>query len=232
MFLLDYYYKLAFDLGKSKETGEIQLIEIYLFVNPIGSICLETETNLLDFIANSDQKIQFRVIPLVNMQTIHDVMKRRGIPIRDIEARNKLFTDTYSAALDCKAVQLQGKKLGRKFMMRLQRAVACDKIPYSQELVMKIIKEIGADLEMFQEDRPTDFVKEMFQIDQDTARDMGITQHPSEVVYNYASQRDYGVLLEGEACIADLGKLCQCDSRHLSLYRLSKHIPKPKKQQL
>lgn len=208
------------------------MIEIYLFVNPIGSICLETETNLLDFIANSDQKIQLRVIPLVNMQTIHDIMKRRGIPVSDIEARNKLFTDTYSAALDCKAIQLQGKKIGRKFMMRLQQAVACEKIPYSQELVTSTIKEVGADLEMFLEDRPTDFVKEMFLVDQDIARDMGITQHPSEVVYNYASVRDYGVLLEGDACIDDLSTLCQRDTRQLSLYHLSRHIPKPKKQQI
>lgn len=208
------------------------MIEIYLFVNPIGSICLEAETKLLDFIATSDKKIQFRVIPLVNMQTIHHVMKRRGIPTKDIDARNKLFTDTYSAALDCKAVQLQGKKLGRKFMMRLQQAVACEKIPYSQELVLAIIEEVGADLEMFLEDRPSDFVKEMFQNDQDTARDMGITQHPSEVVYNFASQRDYGVLLEGDACINDLPSLCQSDAYRLPLFQLASHVAKPKKQQL
>lgn len=208
------------------------MIEIYLFVNPIGSICLETETKLLDFIANSDKKIQFRVIPLVNMQTIHQVMKHRGIPAKDIDARNKLFTDTYSAALDCKAIQLQGKKMGRTFMMRLQQAVACEQIPYSHELVHEIIQEVGADLEMFLEDRPSDFVKEMFQNDQDTARDMGITQHPAEVVYNFASQRDYGVLLEGEACITDLPKLCQSDAYRLPLFQLASHVAKPKKQQL
>ncbi|RGW14457.1 DsbA family protein [Enterococcus asini] len=208
------------------------MIEIYLFVNPIGSICLETETKLLDFIGNSDKKIQFRVIPLVNMQTIHQVMKRRGIDAKDIDARNKLFTDTYSAALDCKAVQLQGKKTGRKFMMRLQQAVACEQIPYSQELVCAIIDEVGADLEMFLEDRPSAFVKEMFQNDQDTARDMGITQHPSEVVYNFSSHRDYGVLLEGAACISDLPKLCQSDAYRLPLFQLASHVAKPKKQQL
>ena len=157
-------------------------------------------------------------------------MKRQGIP-RDIDARSNYLQSIF-CRLGLQSNPVTGKKMGRAFMMRLQQAVACEQIPYSQELVHEIIQEVGADLEMFLEDRPSDFVKEMFQTDQDTARDMGITQHPAEVVYNFASQRDYGVLLEGEACVTDLPKLCQSDAYRLPLFQLASHVAKPKKQQL
>ena len=101
------------------------MIEIYLFVNPLGAICLSSEKRLLNFVQTSEQKIQFRLMPLVNMQTITDVMKRYNIPKHDIDARNKLFENTYAAALDAKALQLQGKKKARKFLMQMQEEVAC-----------------------------------------------------------------------------------------------------------
>lgn len=77
---------------------------------------------------------------------------------------------TYSAALDCKAAQFQGKKKGRRFLIKLQEAVGCNDIPYSQELAESIFEEIGGDLNMFKEDRQSDFVKEVFFSDQKIAR--------------------------------------------------------------
>lgn len=202
------------------------MIEIYLFVNPLGSVCLETETNLLDFMTSSQKKIQFRIMPLVNMQTIHDTMKRRGLLLTDIDARNRLFADTYSAALDIKTIQLQGKKLARNFMMRLQQAVGCEAQPYNQTLVEELVTEVGGDLAMFKEDRPTSFVKEMFQVDQDIAREMNITMHPSAVVYNYACERDYGVSLEGPLAIADLPKLCHTDEESYQIFHIDGYLKK------
>ena len=202
------------------------MIEIYLFVNPLGSVCLETETNLLDFMTSSQKKIQFRIMPLVNMQTIHDTMKRRGLSLTDIDARNRLFADTYSAALDIKTIQLQGKKLARNFMMRLQQAVGCEAQPYNQTLVEELVTEVGGDLAMFKEDRPTSFVKEMFQVDQDIAREMNITMHPSAVVYNYACERDYGVSLEGPLAIADLPKLCHTDEESYQIFHIDGYLKK------
>ena len=70
---------------------------------------------------------------------------------------------TYSAALDCKAAQFQGKKKAAVFD---QIAVGCNDIPYSQELAESIFEEIGGDLNMFKEDRQSDFVKEVFFSDQ------------------------------------------------------------------
>lgn len=208
------------------------MIEIYLFVNPLGAICLSSEKRLLNFVQTSEQKIQFRLMPLVNMQTITDVMKRYNIPKHDIEARNKLFENTYAAALDAKALQLQGKKKARKFLMQMQEEVACKKKEYTQELVLSLVEAVGGDLEMFEEDRRSDLVKTLFQEDQNTAREMGITTHPSAVVYNYACERDYGVLLEGEEALDDIPRLCQVDKENYQIFHIDGYLQRKNERRI
>ena len=72
------------------------MIEIYLFVNPLGEYCFKMEQQLLQFIEEeygtpSKEKMQFRFLPLVNLQTIGDVMQQKGISQNNLEKRNHLF---------------------------------------------------------------------------------------------------------------------------------------------
>ncbi|MBP1047728.1 DsbA family protein [Enterococcus sp. BWM-S5] len=185
------------------------MIEIYLFVNPLGKICLSIERDILKFAQAESKKIQLRLIPLVNMNTIKNLLKVHEISSTDITGRNKLFENTYSAALDFKAAQLQGKKKGRHILLNLQQMIAEDNIPYSTDLAEKLIVEAGGDLEMFQADRNSSFVKDSFQIDQQIAREMGVSKHPSAVIYNYACDRDFGVLVEECLTIEHVMRLCE-----------------------
>lgn len=191
------------------------MIEIYLFVNPLGGICLNVEKDILKLVETENKKIQFRFIPLVNMRTINDLIKLFEIPPHDIKQRNKLFEDVYSAALDYKAAQLQGKKKGRHLLLGLQKAVAEDNIPYSSELAEQLVSEAGGDLDMFKADRQSEFVKESFQTDQQIAREMGIVKHPSAVVYNYTCDRDFGVLVENCESMDEIKKLCDTSEENL-----------------
>lgn len=189
------------------------MIEIYLFVNPLGKNCFQLEQQLIQFIEEeygekSKEKVQFRFLPLVNLQTIGDVMQTNGISQTNLNERNQLFSITYSAALDCKAAHFQGKKKGRQFLSKLQEAVCCKKIPYSKELAESIFSEIG-DLMMFKEDRQSEFVKEAFFSDQKMAREMGIKKHPSAVVYNYSDEHNFGVLVEGLSTVRQIKAICQ-----------------------
>ncbi|MBF8807439.1 MAG: DsbA family protein [Enterococcus lacertideformus] len=190
------------------------MIEIYLFVNPLGKNCFKLEQQLLQFIEEeygktSTEKMQFRFLPLVNLQTIGDVMQRNGISKQNLATRNHLFSTTYSAALDCKAAQFQGKKKGRQFLIKLQEAVGCHKMPYSSELAETLFAQVGGDITMFREDRQSEFVKEVFFSDQKIAREMGITKHPSAVVYNYSYEHDFGFLVEGKNIVRKIKELCK-----------------------
>lgn len=194
------------------------MIEIYLFVNPLGGICLNVEKDILKLVETENKKIQFRFIPLVNMRTINHLIKLFEIPSHDIERRNQLFEDIYSAALDYKAAQLQGKKKGRHLLLGLQQAVAVDNIPYSSELAEKLVLEAGGDIDMFKADRQSDFVKESFQTDQQIAREMGIEKHPSAVVYNYTCDRDFGVLVEDCDSMDEIKRLCETSEDSLQYF--------------
>ncbi|MEY8445407.1 ClpXP adapter SpxH family protein [Enterococcus ratti] len=199
------------------------MIEIYLFVNPLGKNCFKLEQQLLQFIEEeygkrSKEKMQFRFLPLVNLRTIGDVMQHNRISQKNLAARNHLFSTTYSAALDCKAAQFQGKKKGRQFLFKLQEAVGCHKIPYSSELAETLFAQVGGDIAMFKEDRQSEFVKEVFFSDQKIAREMGITKHPSAVVYNYSCEYDFGVLVEGTHTIRKIKELCKAKNDSYQIF--------------
>ncbi|MGK0550841.1 ClpXP adapter SpxH family protein [Enterococcus faecalis] len=195
------------------------MIEIYLFVNPLGGVCLEIEKNILHLVETENKKIQFRFIPLLNMKTINTLLKLNNIPIHDIERRNQLFEDIYSASLDYKAAQLQGKKKGRRLLIGLQKAVACEGRRYSPQLAEDLLIEAGGDIDMYRTDRKSAFVKESFQTDQQIAREMGIEKHPTAVVYNYACERDFGVLVEDCDSMEEIKRLCQTSEETLYQFK-------------
>ena len=48
------------------------MIEIYLFVNPIGPICYQSELTLLDALSDQrkKEKIQLHILPIMNLHTV------------------------------------------------------------------------------------------------------------------------------------------------------------------
>jgi predicted DsbA family dithiol-disulfide isomerase len=194
------------------------MIEIYLFVNPLGRVCLNMEKQVLTLMKQEHKKIQLRLIPLMNLQTISSFMERKKITATDILERNKVTNDVYAASLDFKAAQLQGKKRGRDFLIALQEAVTIKGQNYSAELTLDLFKKVGGDVAMFIEDRASDFVEEAFMADQQVAREMNIKAHPSAVIYNYACDRDYGVLVEDCQTIKEITELCQTNEDGLELF--------------
>lgn len=173
------------------------MIEIYLFVNPIGKKCLSIERRIIDLINEYDMKIQLRLIPIMNLKTISEFMQRIGASDKDLQLRTELSQEIHSAALDVKAAHLQGKKRGRDFLVELQKTIGEQKQPYSKKLTIQLFTKVGGDLEMFLEDRHSDFVQEAFLTDQQIAHEMEITSHPSAVIYNYGGDCDAGVRIEG-----------------------------------
>lgn len=196
------------------------MIEIYLFVNPLGTDCYYAEKQILHLVQTQQhKKIQFRFVPFVNMHVVDYLFKKRNLPKNDLTLRNEIFQTLYSAALDYKAVLLQGKKKGRNFLLALQKICGVEKVPYTQELVEQLVTEVGGDLAEFLADRQSAIVKEAFFTDQQIAHDMSIQENPSCVVYNYSCERDFGVLLEGDLCkeVSALKDLCQTEHELSSL---------------
>jgi predicted DsbA family dithiol-disulfide isomerase len=171
------------------------VIEIYLFVNPLGGLCLQSEKEIMKIAASQKKRMHYRFIPVVNMKSIKEYLIREGVQHTDIEKRNYFFETSYSAALDLKAIQLQGRKLGRLFLTTIQQRVGIERHHYSKDLVLSIVEEIGGDAEMFQEDRQSDLVKRAFTTDQQLAHEMSVVALPSAVLYDFDKDED-GMIIE------------------------------------
>lgn len=169
------------------------MIEIYLFINPLGSRCAEAEKQLIDFTNTSLEKIDLHIIPLINQRVVTSSFKNKKI---DLGIRNDYFRLAYTVALDFKAAQIQGKKGARQFLLALQQQLLGKKASYSEALVKKLFIETGGDYPMFVEDRRSSLVEELFWNDQRTARELQVSEQTSAVVYNCYHEGD-GFLLEG-----------------------------------
>ncbi|WP_314061708.1 DsbA family protein [uncultured Vagococcus sp.] len=174
------------------------MIEIYLFIHPLCSESLASEKRILQMIQTEHKKVQFKFLPLLNLQSFQQYLQDHHLEAIGIHERNRLFEASYSAALDYKAMQLQGKKKGRAFLLKLQEKICIQNASYSDSLVDGIVTKIGGDLSMFRADRSSAIVHDSFISDQETAKEMKVCKNTSAVVFNYACDRDFGVLIEEE----------------------------------
>lgn len=178
---------------KKKYLGVYPLIEIYLFIHPLGKFCAEAEKRLLDFTQASDEKIDLHIVPLVNPSTIAQSLKQKKVSLTQ---RNDYFQLAYRIALDFKAAQIQGKKYAREFLLSLQEKLLYQNEAYSDTLVQNLFTATSGDLAMFLEDRQSSLVKELFWRDQQTARELHVSKQTSAVIYDCNYEGD-GILLEG-----------------------------------
>lgn len=175
------------------------MIEIYLFINPLDKHSLNSEKKFLDIIQKENEKIHFRIIPILNPKVIQNYLLDYHMPTADLGFRNELFTSIYSACLDFKAVQLQGKQIGRKFLFELQKKVGQEQCAYSKELVHDILMDLKVDINLYTADRQSPLIVDFFKIDQQVAHEMGINSFSDAVIFNYNCERDFGVLVSGHA---------------------------------
>lgn len=169
------------------------MIEIYLFVHPMCSESLKAEKTVLNFAEKIGKNIQIKFLPLLNLQTFQTYIEENPDICPTLTQRNDLFNAAYSSTLDYKAMQLQGKKKGRAFLIEIQQAMLNSESSYNQQLVEDTIRNIKGNVTLFKEDRQSAGVKKAFQTDQTIAKEMGITQPGSLVFFNYNFDQDFGI---------------------------------------
>lgn len=171
------------------------MLEMYLFINPLGGVCYQAEKNILQLMQDATEDVRFRFIPLLNMQSTQDVMKLKKLPVNDLAARNQLVSEIYRASLDFKAALFQGKKRGRAYLLNVQQQMNDRTSPYDDEVALKAAKESGLDEEMFLHDRQSDFAAHSFMQDQKMAAEMNVAHHPTVVLFN-VSGFDCGIAMD------------------------------------
>lgn len=193
-----YYLQLLFINWLSFYTGGNILLEVFMFVNPIGGVCLDTESNIIQSLNNHQQKARINVVPLTNLQIVTDYLRRSNLNLHDLELRNHIANVTYQSLLDYKAASFQGKKKAREFLLNLQKHINKDHEKYSDELVNQAATEAKLEIETFNDDRHSKLVKELCEADRQLASELKVSCTPSTVLVDYRHNIDGdGILIEG-----------------------------------
>lgn len=181
------------------------IIEVFLFVNPLGPNCFETEKIIENFSTERNEKVNVRFVPLLNFKSISDMLKEKNSS--SLANRNKLYTDSYHASLAFQAASMQGKKKGRHFLMALQQLVIEEDKDVTKELLLHIASLTKLDLEMFEEDLESELSKKAFNKDQTLAMEMDVKNAPSCVVYS-TNDSDSGYRIDQSITKQILHGLC------------------------
>ncbi|WP_261810268.1 DsbA family protein [Levilactobacillus humaensis] len=166
------------------------MLEVYLFVNPLGARCMRSERNIMKLADHLNSKVSFQFVPLLNQQIIEQALPKRPT----LAERNAYFGVYYQAILAYKAALFQGKRKGRDFLLNMQTAVVNHHESFSQELALELARDCRLDLDMFNEDCQSDLAKQAFKTDQKLAAEMKIQQSSSAVIFN-CDVSQYGLLL-------------------------------------
>ena len=160
------------------------MLELYLFINPIGTSCFNSEQNILRLAEVLKDQLKFRFIPFINLETISSMMVENSLPLNNLNLRNRLFQKAYQASLDYKAALFQGKKRGREFLLNLQQEIFENNISYCDQLVQQIAITSHLDWEMFTNDRRSNFTANSFRQDLQMAAEMKVHSYPTIVISN------------------------------------------------
>lgn len=168
--------------------------EFYLFVNPLGKECYESEQELLRCLNQISSKVDVNILTYHNHQAIHKFLDQINHQNCDLSIKNYYYRMVYRASLAYKAANLQGRKLGRKYLGLLQESFNENITNFKPQTLMEIAKETGLDLEIFKQDLDSDFVRQLFLRDQKIAREMNISQTPTLVIFQNENQGD-GIII-------------------------------------
>ena len=171
-----------------------RIFDCYLFINPLGKQCYKCEQEVMKFIERTPHKVHVHFLPFHNFKSVTQYMKNNQLNDKNIDLRNEIYTKIYDASLSYKAAQLQGKKLGRAFLMELQTQLHLLHKEYTPELLQEIIQIIGLDEKMFYEDKASKLVHQEYEKDQQIAQEMMVERNPSLVIFDNLNQQ-YGVIL-------------------------------------
>ncbi|MDF7672329.1 DsbA family protein [Lactobacillus sp. ESL0701] len=188
------------------------MFEIFLFVNPIGIYCYDTE--LLIKQATNELNIDtcFNYIPITNTKVITaDVIRRRkeGQKLTDV---SKYTMASFQTLHIYHAIKFEyGNKKARAYLVELQQALNVNFNLYSENLQRKIAKKLNLDFNKINNPKANKYIDKSIKQDMELAEKMNVRNTPTTIIYNESGNYN-GILLEGTVAHDKLIKVLKHDS--------------------
>lgn len=171
------------------------MLEIHLFVNPLGLGCIDREKSLLTIDHKITTKLNYQFVPLLNMRTISDTMSICGKNHHNLKVRNQVAQILMQVTLDYEAALFQGRRRGRLYLLQLQRALLNKPGHYSRHFAQQVAAKAKLDIDMFLEDRQSALARRSFNKHQQLANSFGILT-PSTAVVVDTEVPQYSLLID------------------------------------
>ena len=158
------------------------MLEVYLFINPISETCYQTEKKIIKLLAQAQNKIRFRVLPLLNVE--YRFICDAATWAFQIQLNIKLLIPFIRHRLIMKPLFFKARNADGIFLLNVQECTLRNNFKYTDEMVEKVAFKSHLDWELFKEDRQSDLAVKTFKKDQRIAAEMQITTYPEVVVTN------------------------------------------------
>ncbi len=198
------------------------MFEVFLFVNPIGIRCYESECEIMAAIDQTSRKAIYHFVPLANMVGIRADMRRRGLSHTNLMQFNEISNATFSALHDYHALKLSvGNKKARRYLLLLQAEINTHQAHYTQALKRSLIQQLDVNFVQFTTARQSRFIEQSMQKDVDLAQKFKVINTPTTVIFD-CDHDESGIIFEGcvrreelEAILTDHQSIVETNSLHL-----------------
>ena len=196
------------------------MFEIFLFINPIGIYCYDTERQIRKTVDELGIDVCCHYIPIANVSLVQDDIIRRRKDAQKLPDISSFSTATYDALKDYHAIKLTyGNKKARKYLYELQKSLSHDASAYKPELRKQITQNLNIKISTIDAIKQSDYLKISIEEDQKLANQWHIKATPTIVLFNENNERN-GVLLDDPVSQNDLLNLLlpDCPPHYLSNY--------------
>jgi predicted DsbA family dithiol-disulfide isomerase len=174
-------------------------IEIYVFIDPLCPECWGLEPMLKKLLIEYGRYFTIRYVLSSKLKSHNQFYKKNIKDIADVWEKTasrsgmscdsdilyNQFPSLYTASLAIKAAELQGKRLGIRFLRRLRELLFVQKQNITDESILATCaKEAGLDKQEFLNDLHSKSAKKALQCDMDIKREMDVEENPTLVFFN------------------------------------------------
>jgi len=171
------------------------MLEVFLYINPLCSYCLQVEQAIIDFTRKHDIDTQYHFVTNYNMATINDYVQLKGFKITNTEERTNASQEVVEAAKLYKAASCQGNKKARNFLMNLQEQVNVLNNPFDDTTIKRAINNSGLDYKSIMTDKESQCVVQGLKRDQQLSMEMNVQKAPTAVIFDCDNEEKPGVMI-------------------------------------
>lgn len=173
------------------------MFEIFLFINPIGIYCYDTEILIKEALEELNISSCFHFVPIINTKVIKEDIIRRKKSGQKVDNISQYTVASYQALRSYHAIKFEyGNKKARSYLIDLQCAVSNNFNQYSNELREKILLDLKINLNRINDTKISSYIDDSIRQDKELAEKFSVRNIPTTIIFNENGNYN-GILLEG-----------------------------------